>query len=116
MDDALTAADAAPRRFSKGRVLSRSQTRYLVLLVGVAALYNGAAQVGYYFEFAGPVAAVVWLPAGVGIAVLYLGGLRFWPGVLAGDLLANDYSAVPWGPRSARPPATSSRWSSRRCC
>jgi signal transduction histidine kinase len=40
---------------------------------------------------------VVWLPAGVGIAVLYLGGLRFWPGVLAGDLLANDYSTVPWG-------------------
>ena len=26
-----------------------------------------------------------------------LGGLRFWPGVLIGDLLANDYSALPLG-------------------
>ena len=36
-------------------------------------------------------------PSGVGIAFLYLGGLRFWPGVLVGDLLANDYSALPLG-------------------
>ena len=39
----------------------------------------------------------MWLPAGVAIAVLCLGGLRFWPGVLVGDLLANDYSALPLG-------------------
>src|SRR3954452_19845076 len=31
------------------------------------------------------------------IAFLSLGGLRFWPGVLMGDLLANDYSVVPLG-------------------
>jgi signal transduction histidine kinase len=43
------------------------------------------------------VAAVVWLPVGVGIAFLYLGGLRFWPGVLVGDLLANSYSTLPIG-------------------
>ena len=42
-------------------------------------------------------AAVVWLPAGVGIAALYLGGNRLWPGVLIGDLLANDYGALPVG-------------------
>ena len=54
-------------------------------------------KIGYVLEFAGPVAAIVWLPVGVGIAFLYLGGLRFWPGVLIGDLLANDYSALPLG-------------------
>jgi signal transduction histidine kinase len=43
------------------------------------------------------VAAVVWLPAGVGIAALYVGGNRLWPGVLLGDLLANDYGALPVG-------------------
>ena len=46
-------------------------------------------------EFAGPVAAIVWLPVGVAIAFLYLGGLGLWPGVLVGDLLVNDYSALP---------------------
>ena len=48
-------------------------------------------------EFAGPVAAIVWFPAGVAIAFLFLGGLRFWPGLLIGDLLANDYDALPLG-------------------
>jgi integral membrane sensor domain MASE1 len=43
------------------------------------------------------VASTVWLPAGAGIAFLYLGGLRFWPGVLIGDLLVNDYSTLPVG-------------------
>jgi signal transduction histidine kinase len=30
-----------------------------------------------------------WPATGVGIAVLYVGGLRWWPGVLLGDLLAS---------------------------
>jgi signal transduction histidine kinase len=71
--------------------------RYLVGVLALAAVYYGAAQVGYAFEFAGPVAAIVWLPVGVAIAFLYLGGVRLWPGVLVGDLLVNDYSALPIG-------------------
>jgi signal transduction histidine kinase len=71
--------------------------RYALGVVALAAIYFGAAQVGYALDFAGPVAAILWLPAGVGIAFLTLGGLRFWPGVLVGDLLANDYAALPLG-------------------
>jgi signal transduction histidine kinase len=71
--------------------------RYVAGVVALAAAYYAAAKVGYELEFAGPVAAIVWLPAGVAIAFLSLGGLRFWPGVLVGDLLANDYSALPLG-------------------
>jgi signal transduction histidine kinase len=71
--------------------------RYPVGLCLLVALYYGAAHLGYAFEFAGPVAAIVWLPVGVGIAFLYLGGLSFWPGILAGDLLVNNYSALPLG-------------------
>jgi signal transduction histidine kinase len=71
--------------------------RYMLSVVVLAAAYYGAAQVGYALDFAGPVAAILWLPAGVGIAFLYLGGLRYWPGVLVGDLLANDYSSLPVG-------------------
>ncbi|HEX6742756.1 MAG TPA: MASE1 domain-containing protein [Solirubrobacteraceae bacterium] len=69
-------------------------------LLGIGALavtYYVAAQVGYAFEFAGPVAAIVWLPVGVAISFLYLGGVGLWPGVLVGDLLVNDYSALPVG-------------------
>ena len=63
----------------------------------VAAAYYGSAKLGFAFAFSGPVAAIVWLPAGVGMAFLYVGGLALWPGVLIGDLLANDYSAIPFG-------------------
>ena len=73
---------------------------YLVRLVVLVALYDGAAQLSFHLEFAGPVAAIVWLPVGVGVAFLYLGGTALWPGVVIGDLLANDYGAL----RSASSP------------
>jgi signal transduction histidine kinase len=70
---------------------------YWIGVLALAGLYYGAAKLGYELQFAGPVAAIVWFPAGVGIAFLYLGGVAFWPGVVIGDLLANDYNALPFG-------------------
>jgi signal transduction histidine kinase len=66
-------------------------------IVLLAGLYWGSAELGYALNFSGAVAAIVWLPVGVAIAFLYLGGLSFWPGVVIGDLLANDYSVMPLG-------------------
>ena len=82
-----------------GHLLSvrNPRVRYVLGIIALGVLYRGVAQIGYELQFAGPVAAIVWLPVGVGIAFLYLGGLRFWPGVLVGDLLANDYGALPLG-------------------
>jgi signal transduction histidine kinase len=71
---------------------------YLWGVILLALLYYGAAKVGYVFGFSGPIAAIVWLPVGVGATFLTIGGLSFWPGALIGDLLANDYSTLPfWG-------------------
>jgi signal transduction histidine kinase len=78
-------------------ILGDPRARHVAGVLLLAALYRGVAEVGYTLQFAGPVAAIVWLPVGVGIAFLYLGGLRFWPGVLLGDLLANNYAALPLG-------------------
>ena len=72
--------------------------RRVLGVVVLAALYRGVAEVGYSLQFAGPVAAILWLPVGIGVAFLYIGGLKFWPGILIGDLLANDYGALPLGP------------------
>jgi signal transduction histidine kinase len=74
-----------------------SGLRLAPAVLGLAALYYASAKVGYALEFAGPVAAIIWLPAGVGIAFLSIGGLRLWPGVLLGDLLVNDYAKLPLG-------------------
>jgi signal transduction histidine kinase len=53
----------------------------------IAAGYYVAAQSGEAFLLTGGVGAF-WPATGVGIAVLYLGGLRWWPGILIGDLLS----------------------------
>jgi len=80
------------------RVGRRDRAVRFLLEVGLlAALYYGSAKLGYELGFSGPVAAIVWLPVGVGIAYLYLRGLEFWPGVLLGDLLANDWMRLPVG-------------------
>src|SRR5262249_56505551 len=71
------------------RVRPGGVARYLV---GVAALTGGyylAAQVGYSLQFTGTIAAI-WPPVGLAVAVLYLGGLRWWPGIVIGDLLSSE--------------------------
>jgi signal transduction histidine kinase len=87
----------AAGRLRSSAILSDPRSRHVLGVVVLALLYRGVAQIGYALQFAGPVAAIVWLPVGIGIAFLYLGGIRYWPGVLVGDLLANDYQALPLG-------------------
>jgi signal transduction histidine kinase len=90
-------AAVAPRGFPPLDLVGDDRARYLLRVIALVGAYYGAAHLGYEFEFAGPVAAIVWLPVGVGIAFLYLGGVSLWPGVLVGDLLVNNYSALPTG-------------------
>jgi integral membrane sensor domain MASE1 len=61
--------------------------RYAAGVLLIAAGYYVAAQSGEAFLLRGGVGAF-WPATGVGIAVLYLGGVRWWPGILIGDLLA----------------------------
>jgi signal transduction histidine kinase len=98
----VSVSEIAARGQVAHRVWPRLERRGLFLRYGaeislLAALYYGSAKLGYELGFSGPVAAIVWLPVGVGIAYLYLRGLAFWPGVLLGDLLANDYMKLPVG-------------------
>jgi signal transduction histidine kinase len=95
-DQPRSARDEGSAR-ARGFLVHRARVPFPLGLAAVAALYYGSAKLGYALEFAGPVAAIVWLPVGVAIATLYLAGPRYWPGVLIGDLLANDYSALPLG-------------------
>ncbi|HEV2922193.1 MAG TPA: MASE1 domain-containing protein [Actinomycetota bacterium] len=60
--------------------------RYAAGILLIAAGYYVAAQSGEAFLLTGGVGAF-WPATGVGIAVLYLGGLRWWPGIVLGDLI-----------------------------
>jgi signal transduction histidine kinase len=57
-------------------------------VIALGAAYYGAAKLGQTLRYAASVSAV-WPPAGLGIAVLYLWGVRWWPGILLGELLVN---------------------------
>jgi len=82
---------------ARGSRASSGRMRYLVSILALAGCYYGTAQFGFTLQFTGPVAAIVWLPVGVGVAGLYLGGLELWPGVLVGDLVTNYSAHFPLG-------------------
>src|SRR5437763_14315762 len=65
---------------------------YGLALAVVAALYYGAGRIGLELAYLDGAVAALWPPAGLGLAVLFLGGLRLWPGVVIGDLLLGDFS------------------------
>src|SRR3954449_5759743 len=69
-------------------ILARPSVRYLGGVVLLAAAYYGMAKAGQAVRYTGSVSAV-WPPAGLGIAALYLWGLRWWPGIFLGDLIIN---------------------------
>jgi len=69
---------------------------YVFAVATLAALYYAGARIGYHYGFSGPVAAIVWLPVGIGIAFLTLAGPRYWPGALVGDMLVNNYTSLPF--------------------
>lgn len=64
--------------------------RYAAGVVALAAGYYGAAKLGQTLRYTASVSAI-WPPAGLGIAALYLWGLRWWPGVLLGELVVNAH-------------------------
>src|SRR6478736_5157972 len=96
MSDAAAApVEAAAERSPLSHVSLATRGPFVLKAAALVALYYGSAKLGYEFNFAGPVAAIIWLPVGVAIAFLSVFGLAAWPGVLIGDLLANNYAALP---------------------
>jgi signal transduction histidine kinase len=62
--------------------------RYVAGVLALAVAYYAGAKLGQTLRYTASVSAI-WPPAGLGIAALYLWGLRWWPGVLLGELAVN---------------------------
>jgi signal transduction histidine kinase len=56
--------------------------------VALGVAYFGAAKLGQTLRYTASVSAI-WPPVGLGMAALYLWGLRLWPGIFLGELLVN---------------------------
>jgi signal transduction histidine kinase len=74
--------------WTAARGLRWPSLRYVGGAVLLAAAYYGAAKVGQTLRYTASVSAI-WPPAGLGIAALYLWGMRWWPGVLLGEIVVN---------------------------
>ena len=58
----------------------------------VAVAYYLAGRIGLELAYLNGAVAALWPPAGLGLAVLFLYGVRLWPGIVIGDLWLGDYS------------------------
>ena len=67
-------------------------TSYVPKLALVALAYYGAGRIGLALAYLNGAVAPLWPPAGLGVAVLFLYGLRLWPAIVIGDLWLGDYS------------------------
>src|SRR5436190_10658028 len=74
---------------ARGAAVFRARsTRYVAGVLALGAAYYGAAKLGQSLRYTASVSAI-WPPVGLGIAALYLWGLRWWPGILVGELVVN---------------------------
>jgi PAS domain S-box-containing protein len=74
---------------------ARSTLRYASEVAALAVLYWAAAWIGLRYVTIGHSVSLVWPSAGLAFAGLVLLGLRAWPGVAVGALLANAMTPVP---------------------
>ena len=76
--------------------LRRTRRGGLALYAGrvglVALAYYLAGRIGLELAYLDGAVAALWPPAGLGLAVLFLYGVRLWPGIVIGDLLLGDFS------------------------
>jgi signal transduction histidine kinase len=82
-------------------ILQSQAARYVAGILLLAAAYYCAAKLGQSLRYTASVSAI-WPPAGLGIAALYLWGIRWWPGVFVGEVIVNgellvDDTALPFG-------------------
>src|SRR5215216_6684200 len=93
----VTGADDG-RHDLRRRIDSLSGTRrgsvalYAISIALVAVAYYLAGRIGLELAYLDGAVAALWPPAGLGLAVLFLYGIRLWPGVVIGDLLLADFS------------------------
>src|SRR3954470_8380050 len=96
---AMPVSGAAASRFDVRRWIARlrgtrrgSAGLYVGAVAGLAVAYYLAGKIGLELAYLDGAVAALWPPAGLGLAVLFLGGVRLWPGIVIGDLLLGDFS------------------------
>ena len=64
-------------------------------MLGLAAVYFGAAKLGLTLAVVAEQVTVVWPPSGISLAAVLVFGPRVWPGIALGAFLANATTSAP---------------------
>src|SRR5215510_16548795 len=84
--------DIRTRFLAMRRTRSGGPALYAISIALVAVAYYLAGRIGLELAYLNGAVAAIWPPAGLGLAVLFLYGVRLWPGIVIGDLWLGDYS------------------------
>ena len=63
--------------------------------LGVFLLYLSSAKLGLKYTVIGQTVTLLWLPSGIALVAILIGGYRLWPGIALGALIANAGTGVP---------------------
>src|SRR4051794_23825992 len=102
MHPTLASGAIGGREDRRARLLALRRTRqgrlalYAISIALVAVAYYLAGRIGLKLAYLNGAVAAIWPPAGLGLAALFLYGVRLWPGIVIGDLWLGDYS-TPFG-------------------
>lgn len=69
--------------------------KYLLYLLGLIVLYHAATRAGLFLQFQYGGVSPLWPSSGLAVAVLWKQGLRWWPFVMIGEILAGWYLEQP---------------------
>src|SRR4029078_207182 len=75
-----------PFPYPVGAARRAEAARYLAGVLALPLAYVATAKGAQALHYTASVSAI-WPPAGVGIAALYLAGIRWWPGIFLGELI-----------------------------
>src|SRR5215210_721162 len=84
--------DVRRRIEALGRTRRGGVALYAGSVALVALAYYLVGRIGLELAYLDGAVAALWPPAGLGLAVLFLYGIRLWPGIVVGDLLLGDFS------------------------
>jgi diguanylate cyclase (GGDEF)-like protein len=65
------------------------RARWALTVCACAALYVGASRIGFALAYVDGAVSTVWIPAGLGLVMVVLGGRKLWPAILIGEFIAN---------------------------
>ena len=65
------------------------RARWALTVCACTALYVGASRIGFALAYVDGTVSTVWVPAGLGLVMLVLGGRKLWPAIVIGEFIAN---------------------------